>query len=298
MFYRLKASLGLKKLNAAAKGILQTPPIPVTNDPLIFLSQLCHRDVLAYLVALKSIHRAFKQGRVIIMDDGSLTDEDKAILAEHIPEVVIRPIAEVDTHGCPRGGTWERLWAIMEMSRIAYVIQVDADLIGLGPMPETVAAYQSDRCFTLGSRMGQSIETFTTTSKHASVLNSKHVQTLSERIFKELPHADQRYYVRGCSGFAGFAQNSIKPETLITFSEQVETKIGSVWHEWGSEQISSNMLIANTTDPLILPHPAYANYDPDINPANAQLLHFVGTHRFYRGIYAQTARKVIKDLTN
>ncbi|MEM1133061.1 MAG: hypothetical protein AAGH53_09000 [Pseudomonadota bacterium] len=296
MFYRLKKSLGLKKLNAAAVGILQTPPVAVTDDPLIFLSQLCHRDVLAYLVALKSIHRAFGHGHVVIMDDGSLTDEDKVILAEHIPKVVIRPIAEVDTHGCPRGGTWERLWSIMEMSHNAYVIQVDADLVGLGAMPEAVSAYQSGRCFTLGSRMGQKIETFTAASERVSALDSQHVQTRSEQIFKDLLDADQRYYVRGCSGFAGFAQNSIKPETLIAFSQQVEAKIGSVWHEWGSEQISSNMLVANTPDPLILPHLAYANYDPDIDPSKAQLLHFVGTHRFYRGVYAKTARKVIKEL--
>src|SRR4051812_24718881 len=91
----------------AARGFT-TPPLNVRGDSPIFLSQMCHRDVAPYLLAIKSLYRAIGQGRVMIINDGSLTSDDISILQRHIPGLEIIDITTIDTRSCPRGGTWER----------------------------------------------------------------------------------------------------------------------------------------------------------------------------------------------
>ena len=57
----------------ACQGILNTPPLDIQEAPLRFLSMMCHRDVIPYLVAIKSLYQVVGEGRIIIVDDGTLT---------------------------------------------------------------------------------------------------------------------------------------------------------------------------------------------------------------------------------
>ena len=58
--------------------------------------------VTAYLIAIKSLYQRIGQGRVLIIDDGSLTAEDISILKHHIPGIGVLDIASIDT-GTRRG---------------------------------------------------------------------------------------------------------------------------------------------------------------------------------------------------
>src|SRR3546814_16530957 len=88
-----------------------------------------------YLVAAKSLHHHLKRGRMVIMDDGTLTDRDRSLLRQHLDNPQIISIRDIDTGPCARGGTWERLLTILDLCADAYVIQLDSDTVTIGPVP-------------------------------------------------------------------------------------------------------------------------------------------------------------------
>src|SRR3974390_1902013 len=113
---RIQRTWGKYLFARTAAGVMSTAPLSVRGDSPVFLSQMCHRDVAPYLLAIKSLYRAIGQGRVMIINDGSLTRDDTSILQRHLPDLEIIDIATIDTRNCPRGGTWERLVKIIELS--------------------------------------------------------------------------------------------------------------------------------------------------------------------------------------
>ena len=76
---------------------------------MVIFSMMGTRVLLPYLVAVKSFHAQLAIGRVVILDDGTLTAADRAVLAHHLGNPSILPIDAVKTGACPTGGTWERL---------------------------------------------------------------------------------------------------------------------------------------------------------------------------------------------
>lgn len=123
---------------------------------------------------------------------------------------------------------------------------------------------------------------------------SQHVQMLAERSFERLPDVENLKYVRGCSGFDGFAQGAFDMDYLEHFSGQMFRLIGDKWNEWGSEQTISNVIVANSDKGTVLPYPKYYNYWGEVKPAD--FIHFVGSYRYHGGVYVREARKVIREL--
>ena len=100
--------------------------------------------------------------------------------------------------------------------------------------------------------------------------------------------------VSGCSGFTGFPANQDNVERLIDFSERMAASIGEAWWKWGTEQVSSNYLVANTHGARVLPYPKYSN-PPDVN-AHTVFCHYIGSHRFTNRNYELATRKIIREL--
>ena len=73
---KLKRKWGEYTFNRVASVVFETAPLQVQGESAVFLSQLCHRDVAAYLLAIKSLYLAVGQGQVAVINDGSLTRED------------------------------------------------------------------------------------------------------------------------------------------------------------------------------------------------------------------------------
>ena len=67
-----------------ARAVLQTPPLRARDDGVQILSMIGTRAVLPYLVAVKSFAAALGRGRIVILDDGTLTAADRAVLARHL----------------------------------------------------------------------------------------------------------------------------------------------------------------------------------------------------------------------
>jgi hypothetical protein len=284
----------------AARAVLTTPPRRAAEDGLVIFSMIGTRVLFPYLVAAKSFHAQLGRGRFVVLDDGTLTDADKAVLAHHLDGPLILSIAAVDVGDCPKGGCWERLLTLLELRARDYVIQLDSDTVTLGPVPEVAEAIAAGRNFTL---KGDATSRWETTDAFARDLSQipedAHVQARIEaamdRIDAGLPLPV--HYVRGCAGFAGFAAGGLDRRVADAFSRKAKNLLGEAkWAQWGSEQVMSNVIVSNEGEPLLLPYDRYMNYwrEPDLGQAS--LVHFLGTCRYDRGMYLKATRQAIAAL--
>lgn len=297
MFFKFRDRLNRAVHAARCKGIWTTPPVASRPGqvPLVFLSQITSRDLLMYLVAIKSILTRVGFGQVVQLGD-KVTEADRETLQRHLPGSVCIPVDKVDTDVCPRGGTWERLCHIIDLSRDSYVVQVDADTVVTGDIPEVIDCILTNRAFTLGTRQGRQFISLQEASAFARTHDARHIQIAAEQKLDNLRSASALRYVRGSSGFAGFARAGFTRERLHDFSQQMSALLGERWREWGTEQISSSFAVANSPSGLVLPYPKYACFDLEMHPDGASFLHFIGTNRFDRGMYAAASRDVIARL--
>ncbi len=288
--------LKLKKrfFNWATRSIFNTPPIacdPTSN--LVVLSQSYHADLTMYLVAAKSFGRFVRPKMFVVVDDG-LTPEDRQLVREHLGGVQFIPTAEVEVGRCPRRGCWERLISIARLSQEHYVIQLDSDTVTVDRPDEVLDCVARNRSFTLGTTQGPQVVSVAQASEFVKDVEGDHVQLQAERVLARLSGADSLRYVRGCAGFAGFAPGHLSFDTLESFSEAMAAVIGrDAWSRWGSEQVASNFMVANTPDPLILPLDRYLNYVPARDTKKARLLHFIGDDRFRGTAYVMQSRRAI-----
>jgi hypothetical protein len=300
---------GREKLHLhATRCVLDTPPIVPSGDPVLIFSMIGTRVLLPYLVAVKSFHARLGIGRVSILDDGTLTAADRAVLAHHLANPSILPISAVKTGACPTGGTWERLLTLLDLSVDNYVVQLDSDTVTIGDIPEVVKAVAANRAFTLlGDAQAEkrgvlSLPDFMAAyhpgAGDAALSASVHVQASIERHWDRFPDAARHLYVRGCSGFAGFARGG-RPDraTVEAFSRSAAGIVGhDKWRCWGSEQVASNFLVANSEDPMMLPYSRYSNYWNEPTGPDSRFLHFVGTHRYSTSEYRHHTERTITGL--
>lgn len=86
------------------EAIFSTPPIRARNDGVIIFSMIGTSVMTSYMIAAKSLHHHLKRGRMVIMDDGTLTDLDRSLLRRHLDDPHILSLKDVDVGSCPQGG--------------------------------------------------------------------------------------------------------------------------------------------------------------------------------------------------
>lgn len=300
------ADRGLRKLrelhfNRAVRAVLAAPPVRARDDGVVIFSMIGTRVLLPYLVAAKSLHARLGRGRLVILDDGTLTAADKVMLTLHLNQPELRSIGAVDVGDCPRGGCWERLLTLLELRRENYVIQLDSDTVTLGPVDEIALAIDQARDFTLrGEASSAWLPAASFGADYAALPPAAHVQAKIEALLPQVAAAagGLSHYVRGCAGFAGFAPGGPGRELADRFSRAAAARLGpNVWAQWGSEQVMSNLYIANEGEPLLLPYARYLNFWNEPIANEAAFVHFVGTYRYHRGAYAAAARAAVAGLS-
>ncbi len=301
MFMNLRRNLNTRYFDWRARGILQTRPVRMqASSGFTLLTQLCSRDVVMYLVALKSFCRHMPPRAVHVIGD-RLSTKEIALLRHHVEGIEIRDIKNVDTGICPRGGCWERLLSIIDLAADSYVIQLDADTITFGVLDEVNRCVARGTGFTLGTKMGREVVPARQAADAVRHLASPgaHVQVLAEASFDKLEGADEHKYIRGNAAFAGFPPGQVTRAAVESFSRQMQAALGEAkWHEWGSEQVASNFLVANTRSPVALPFERYRYFETGDDLSKALFLHYVGTYRFAGGVYASTAARTVRELLN
>lgn len=298
MFFDLKRKLNFAQFDIQVRGILQTPPIALSpSSNVVCVSHVCKMYLSAYLIAIKSFVRQVPVCKIYAVDDLTLTDDNKALLRAHVPGIEIVPLTAVKNAHCPSGGDWEGFLIIGAQAPTHFCIQLDADTVTMGPLPEVLEAVRCNRSFTLGEWIGQEIGTAAEAAAAVAGTDSDHVQMLSEKLLGRLDTNGQLRYVRGCGAFAGFARGAISVEAIEEHSRAMTEILGwEKWRQWGSQQIASNVLVANAPDSLVLPVPKYASHMPSIDIDQSVFRHFIGSHRFENGNYVRSSLAAIADM--
>lgn len=282
------------KYHKVAQQVLRTEPLARGKLPFMLLSMVHQRDVNSYLVALKSFTYFANPQRVAVVCDPSITQEDKATLRRHLPHIELRDADEFTHPDIPRGGCWERLFAISEYVRDSYVVQLDADTLTLHPIPEVVQAIRDEAGFVLGEMPNTPIRRLPAVRENAlpRMKPGAHIQTLSEAEMVNVGLPDDALYIRGCAGFTGFPRSADMRPKMLDYSRRMTAKLGEDWKLWGTEQVTSNYLVANMNGTQPLPFPKYGT--PDCATPETAFFHFIGSMRFINSKYEAASRQAIR----
>jgi hypothetical protein len=191
------------------------------------------------------------------------------------------------------------LLLIADLVKDSYVVQLDSDTLTMNSIDAVAQCIEANRSFTLlGDQSYPEIEPMVSACLRSKGNLSSMVQAVCERNFDQIPECASLRYVRGNAGFTGFARSSIDRQMIVTFSDLMRRIAHQRWDEWGSEQVTSNLLIANSAEPHVLPFPKYLSYwaHSDVAYESASFIHFIGPHRFSNGFYIRSAQKIIPRL--
>jgi hypothetical protein len=258
-------------------------------------------DVHMYILAVKSLYRRLGRGRIVPIVLRNFPQRDRDLIRHHLGPVEFHALEDLPTGNCQRGGTWERLVFCVNRSATEYVIQIDADVLCIGPIEEVLNCIEENRSFVLAE--GIPVQPLPAWVEKGIARKSSNIVTRFEIRAAELPDADKWSYVRGSSGFAGFAKGAASLQ-LVEMLHAGGVKVhGESWTEWGTEQIASNFTIANSPNSLPLPYPKYATFEPEyatfqkkgITP-DMSLVHFIGAFRFDMGVYPELANREIDEM--
>ena len=137
----------------ALVAVLDTPSIAPRTDGLAILARIGSREVLPFLVAAKSLRSRLGRGRIVILDDGTLSGADRTILACHCgdPEILRRDA--VPLGGFPAGLGWEPLLAALDRRRGEYGLVLDPLAVASGPVPQVARALGANRSLVAGAAL-------------------------------------------------------------------------------------------------------------------------------------------------
>lgn len=284
------------RFRRVVQAITATPPVAAGPGPFAALSMVHHRDVLPYLLAAKSFVHYARPSRVIVVADPTLDESDGRLLAAHLPGIEILPAKAFQRPALPIGGTWERLSAIAEINREISIVQVDADTVTSGVPNDVIDAATKARSFIIRSEPGVEIVPLDVAQGVGERLlqESHHIQAVAESKLTQLSDWARLRYARGCSGFTGFGRGALDPALLAAISLQMRGIHGDRWDEWGTEQVTSNLLAASAEGAFMLPHPKYCNADS--KAASTVVAHYIGYARHVTRDYEHAARRVIGAL--
>lgn len=301
MFYQLKDKYRRLRFQLACRFILNSKPVTLAScSDVAIITQLQHKDILLALIAIKTFCAQVPVGSIHILNDGSLTSKDVCLLGKHFQNVTFHSMSTARSSHCPTGGCWERLLTIAELVKTNYVIQLDSDTLTLTKLTEVVECINTNTSFVIGTWDNQEFESMPERQEQASKVASNssgklHIQVTVEASFNKIKRFNELRYVRGCAGFSGFGKQSFDQNFIDEISWQMFDALGNRWREWGSEQVMSNIVIANTKNNYVLPHPKYCDCTK-INKGKTVFIHFIGSCRFSGGIYARLARKATSGL--
>lgn len=295
VWHRLATDYQKPRYMQVAQQVLQTPALQPGDAPFMALSMVHQRDVIPYLVAVKSFARFLRPQHVTIVCDPSIDEESRQIFKRHIPFAELRRAQEFQSDAIPKGGCWERLAAIASYSPEHYVVQLDADTLTINELPEVASAVRNRHGFVLGEKADQQLMTLEQTEANAHHWDDRHIQSVSE---KRMVTAglSQNHYVRGCAGFTGFPSNDHMDEQMKEFSSKMSRVALGRWAEWGTEQVTSNYLVANAVQTRVLPYPRYST--PEKRIEDIVFFHFIGYVRYVNSLYRTKTQQVLPLLAS
>jgi hypothetical protein len=294
MFYKWRRRLRTSNFNRRIAAVMDTPPLRLTAADWSVVSMIKNRDVPMYVLCIKAFYAHLGAGHVIGIIDRSMPQNLRDTLRRHVDGIELVTLEDLDTGTCQRGGTWERLVFLLDRAERHYMIQMDSDILAVGPdLAEVRDCIARNVAFTIAD--GDQFRSLREAAAQAQAEpDSRYVGIAIERLFDQYPDCDRLRYIRGSSGLAGFARGGFDRAGIETFHAAMQALLPTRWHEWGSEQCGSNFAVANSPGAVALPYPAYGSFSASIPRERCKCFHFIGAYRFDDGYFARRAREVIR----
>jgi hypothetical protein len=296
MFYTWRSKLKTWSFDRKIGAVMDTPPLRMIDAAWSIVSMIRNSDVPMYLLSIKTFYAHLGAGRIIGIIDRNMPRALRDTLRRHIEGIELVVLEDIDTGTCQRGGTWERLVFLLDCSEHRYVIQLDADVLAVGPdLDEVKACIARNLAFTMAE--GDRFRGMREAAQIAQAdPDTRFVGIAIEQRFDQYPDCDRLRYIRGSSGLAGFARGGLRRAQIEAFHDIMQRLLPERWHEWGSEQCGSNFAVANSSGAVALPYPAYGAFGPRLQYDRCKCFHFIGAYRFVDGYFARRALEVMPRL--
>jgi hypothetical protein len=298
MLYNWRRKFKTWNFDRQIGAIMHTPPLKMVDARWSIVSMIKDCDVPMYLLCIKAFYAHLGAGRIIGIIDRDLPQALRDTIRRHVEGIEFVILEDLDTGTCQRGGTWERLVFLLDRSAQQYVIQIDSDVLAVGPdLDEVKDCIARNVAFTIAE--GDRFRSMREAARiaQADPDDDRYVGDAVERLFDQYPDCDRLRYIRGSSGLAGFARGGFTRARIEAFHATMQHLLPARWHEWGTEQCGSNFAVANSPGAVALPYPAYGAFGPRLQRDRCKCFHFIGTYRFADGYFAGRAREVIPRLT-
>lgn len=281
------------------REVLRTEPLQVGETPCTVLSMVSHRDIVPYLVAIKTFARHARPRGIAALCDETVSSTDRATLRSQIPHVEFLDIGSFRHPGIPVGGCWERLLAVTELAKNRYVIQLDSDTVTTSDVREAVEATHHRSGFVMGNEPSQAIETLAAlhakTAPDSAHLSALHIHRVVQYHLSRVGLETSLMYTDGWASFTGFPPDETLQPRLFDVVARMRNALGRRFDDWGTEMVTSNFLVANAARCFVLPFPKYCT--PVQGETAAHLWHFVGATRYDNFRYMRTSRAALKQLS-
>ena len=232
----------------------------------------------------------------MVICDSSIDRQDRKAFCTRTPHIELRDASEFTDPRIPKGGTWERLSAIARYASGSYAVQKDSDTVTVNPVPEVIEAVISSIAFVLGGESDENLLPLVQMFEQAKAIEVSwgKIQELADLKMAELDRPADEKYVRGCSGSTGFPRSADMLLKLFAYSVEMRHLAGDRWAEWGTEQVTSNYLVANSQGVKILPLRKCGK--PNYATSEMAFFHFIGYTSYVDDIYKSTPRQIIQAL--
>lgn len=295
-FRSLRRRFDYKRFNLLTRKVRKLRPVILDKDSdFTVLTMLCKRDISQYLIAANSFCDYLRPSRFVIVNDGSLSAEDVRFIKTKLEPCEVYLGQDHLDEQLPTYSSWQRILVLSELIRQSYVVQMDADIMTFSTIDEVKDAITQAKPFMLGTDEGKTVTSAQAAQAFARECykhGERHMQCLCESNLDVVSDFQTLRYVRACAGFSGFPKQSFTKKDLLAISSAFESRLGADWPVWGSEQVTSNLLLANMEGVEVLPlrfYDSIERYSKEL-----KMVHFIGSLRFREGIYLRLARDYIQ----
>jgi hypothetical protein len=302
----LRNAVNYLRFKFQTQGIHDTRPMACEpSAPCDVHTMLGARDAPLYLVGIKSLLRFNPTVSVVIHSDGTLTEAWQATLRRHLPGCKVISPAEGEELAARALGRESDLFRFRNLD-INYrrlidtelwsgrkkKIIMDADILVVRSPEEVVSWIGAGESPFL---MGEPLRAPAAPKAGAS----NHVQTIFQERLSEISSSVGLPAVFLDGGTGGFYGSSGEM-TLENIERVIKAclKLGVPLDRWGSDQCIIIYLLS-AAGARRLDTDRYLNFRPtDVGRLEtAEVLHFYGTHRFYKHLYTRLAAKAIAELS-
>ena len=296
------------------RGVRKTPSIETNPHADTGLhSAVPHRYVHAYLLAAKSFLQYHADIAVFVHDDGSLHDDDKALIRKHLPGVRIIDRTEANERferqiadpflSKVRGSytSYLKLFDPTLFSERKRIIIVDTDTLFLR-RPDAIIDWAKNggtAWYHLAPR-GRMKKTDPTKAEVSKNPGNMHIQALIMNGLDEInAELDTGYRIEQgfCSGFIGYDTGTIQYDKLKRLFELLYSRYGDRIFRWGAEQTvhGLNLCGAGAQALPLDDYFVFTQFNAD-TADRGTFVHFVGENRFFQMRYPAMAKTIVRQL--